>query len=173
MRPLSSLLIAACLLPSGSDASNSSSVKELGIEVHFTQCTDSVAEGFHLCGKELWKFRLNATGWRAEHENLVAGIAGQWTATCKDEVYAAHINGKIWSGRCGVTGDQERLCLNTQSAGVVPGEPGGQSEQCFDLSGATCRMDFQGKIWQLDDSEVPSLYLVTSRDVTACRISSE
>ena len=166
-------LLAACLSSSGATASNESSVKSLGIEVHFTQCTDSVAEAFHLCGEEQWTFKVDATGWRAEHANLVAGTPGHWTSICKDGVYTAVIGGKIWSGTCGVIGDQERLCLKTRSAAVVSGEPGGQSEQCFDLSGETCKMAFQGKIWQLNSDGAPNLYLVTSRDTTVCRILGE
>ena len=166
-------LLVACLCSPGAAASNESSVKTLGLEVHFTQCTDSVAEAFHLCGKEQWTFKLDATGWHGEHANLVAGEPGQWASICKDGVYEAAIGGKIWPGTCRVTGDQGRLCLNTQSAGIVPDEPGGQSEQCFDLSGETCQMEFQGRIWQLNSEGAPSLYLVTARDVTTCRISSE
>lgn len=170
-RCASLVLVAACLHSPGAAASNESPVKTLGIEVHFTQCTDSVAEAFHLCGKERWTFKIDATGWRAEHANLVADTPGQWTSTCKDGVYEGVIGGKIWPGTCRVTGYQRRLCL--KSAGIVSGEPRGQSVQCYDLSGETCQMEFQGKVWQLDDAGVPSLYLVTSRDVTACRISNE
>ena len=167
-------LLAACLSSSSAAASNDSSVKSLAIEVHFTQCTDSVAEAFHLCGKEQWTFKVDATGWRAEHANLVAGTAGRWTSTCKDGAYEAVIGGKVWSGTCRVTGDQRRLCLKSQSAGgIVPDEPSGLSEQCFDLSGETCKMEFQGKVWQLNSDGAPSLYLVSSGDVTTCRISSE
>lgn len=170
-RARSLVLLAACLYSSGAAASNESSVKTLAIEVHFTQCTDSVAEAFHLCGKERWTFKIDAMGWRAEHANLVAEMAGQWTSTCKDGVYEAVIGGKIWPGTCRVTGDQRRLCL--KSAGIVSGEPRGQSVQCYDLSGETCQMELLGKIWQLNSEGMPSLYLVKSRGVTACRISKD
>ena len=171
-RCASVLLLAACLHSPGAAASNASSVKKLGIEVHFTQCTDSIADAFHLCGKERWTFEVDAAGWRAEHANLVAGTPGQWTSTCKDGIYEADIGGKAWPGTCRVTGDDKYLCLTSQSAGVVPGEPGGQSSQCFDLSGETCMMAYQGKVWQLNDAGKPSLYLITARDVTTCMISN-
>lgn len=166
-------LLAACLHSPIAAASNESAVQKLGIEVHFTQCTDSLAEAFHLCGKEQWTFKIDATGWRAEHANLVAGSPGRWTSNCSDGIYEADIGGKIWPGTCGVTGDESRLCLTSQSADFVLGEPGGQSEQCFDLSGTTCALAYQGKVWQLNDAGAPSLYLVTARDVTTCMISHD
>lgn len=167
------VLVAACLHSPGAAASNESSVRKLGIEVHFTQCTDSVAEAFQVCGKEQWTFKIDASGWRAEHAFVVAATPGQWTSHCSDAVYEATIGGKVWPGTCRVTGDEKRLCLASRSAGLVPGEPSGQSEQCFDLSGETCAMDYQGKVWQLNDEGVMSLYLVTTRNVTKCAISDE
>jgi hypothetical protein len=171
MRPLSLSLVAAFLLSNGAEASNSSSIKALGIEVHFTQCTHLEAmepqDGF--CGEEVWVLHLAADGWRSDHANVVRGTAGRWTATCSEGTYRADIDGKIWPGTCGVTGDQGRLCLETRST-AGPGDYGGEQTQCFEISGDACRMDLQGKVWQGAASKITNRYAVSSRDVTVCRI---
>jgi hypothetical protein len=168
-----SILVAACLLSSGADASNSSSVKELGIEVHFTQCTDAVVGDAHFCGEEVWTLDVVADGWRSEHASIVRDVPGRWTATCSDGVYRADIDGRPWAGTCRVTGDQERLCFETKST-TGPGDLGGELTQCFELSGDACRMDYQGKVWQQGIAgEIVNQYGVSSRDVTVCMISDE
>lgn len=165
-------MVAACLLPSGADASNSSSVKDLAIEVHFTQCThlEAVeAEDADFCGEEVWVLRLSADGWQSEHASVVRGTPGRWTATCSDGAYRADIGGRIWPGTCAATGDQERLCFETRSR-TGPGDYGGEQTQCFEISGDACRMDLQGKLWHGAAGELINRYAVSSRDVTACRI---
>jgi hypothetical protein len=173
MRHLSLSLVAACVLSAGADASNSSSVKELGIEVHFTQCTHLEAEEVEdaaFCGEEVWVLHVAADGWQAEHANVVRGTAGRWTATCSEGVYRADIDGKIWPGTCRVTGDQDHLCFETQST-TGPGDFGGEQTQCFEVSGDTCLMDLQGKVWLHGVAgEIVNRYAVSSRDVTICRI---
>ena len=169
MRHLS-ILVAACLLPSSVDAGNSSSVRKLGIEVHFTQCTDALVGDAHLCGEEVWTLDVAADGWRSEHASIVRGVPGQWTATCSDGVYRADTDGKIWSGACRVTGDQERLCFETRST-TSPGDLGGELTQCFELSGDACRMNLRGKVWQQGMAGgIVNQYDVSSRDVTVCRM---
>jgi hypothetical protein len=169
MRHLS-ILVAACLLPSGADASNSTSVKELGIEVHFTQCTDAIMGDAHFCGEEVWILDVAPDGWQSEHANIVREVPGRWTATCSDGVYRADIDGRIWSGTCRLTGDQDRLCFETRST-TSPGDLGGELTQCFELSNGTCLMDLQGKVWQQGMvGEIVNQYGVSSRDVTACRM---
>lgn len=171
MRGLSSL-VAALLLSTSAEASNSSPVKELGVEVHFTQCTHLEAmepqDGF--CGEEVWILHVAADGWQSKHENVVRGTTKRWTAVCKETVYRAEIDGRTWSGTCGITGDQGRLCFASQST-TGPGDFGGEQTQCFELSGDACQMDLQGKVWvQGATGEVARRYAVSSRDVTACRI---
>jgi hypothetical protein len=167
MRRLSLSLVAASLLSAGAEASNSSSVKELGIEVHFTQCTHlEAAEDAGFCGEEVWILHVAADGWQSEHANVVRGTAGRWTASCHDRIYRADIDGKTWPGTCGITGDQDRLCFETRSM-AGSGDYGGEQTQCFEISGDVCRMDLQGKVWH---GELINRYAVSSRDVTACRI---
>ena len=171
MRPLS-ILVAACLLPSGADASNSASVKALGIEVHFTQCTHLEAtevQDAGFCGEEVWILHVAADGWQSEHASVVRGAANRWTATCSDGVYTADIDGRAWPGTCGITGDQDHLCFETRST-TGPSDYGGEQTQCFEISGDTCRMDLQGKLWHGAAGELINRYAVSSRDVTACRI---
>ena len=163
------ILVAACL-PSGADASNGASVKELGIEVHFTQCTDAIVGDAHFCGEEVWTFDVVPDGWRSEHASIVREVPGRWTATCRNGVYRADIDGRIWPGTCRVTGDQERLCFETKST-TSPGDLGGELTQCFELSGDACRMDLRGKVWQQGMAgEIVNQYDVSSRDVTVCRM---
>lgn len=84
MRPLSLSLVAPCVLSAGAEASNDSSIKELGIAVHFTQCTHTEAdeaEDADSCGEEVWVLRVATDGRQSEHENVVRGAAGRWTAT--------------------------------------------------------------------------------------------
>jgi hypothetical protein len=164
------ILVAACLLPSGADASNSSSVKDLAIEVHFTQCTNLEAvEDAGFCGEEVWVLRVSADGWQSEHASVVRGTPGQWKATCTDGLYRADIDGKIWPGTCGVTGDQGHLCFETRST-TGAGDYGGEQTQCFEISGDACRMDLRGKVWHGAAGELVTRHAVSSRDVTACRI---
>lgn len=173
MRRLSLSLVAACALSAGAEASNSSAVKDLGIEVHFTQCTHlegQEVEDAQFCGEETWVLHVAADGWQAEHENVVRGTTNRWTATCKEGVYRAEIDGRTWPGTCGITGDQGRLCFATHSA-TGPGDFGGEQTQCFELSGDACRMEMQGKVWLHGaGGEIINRYAVSSRDVTACRV---
>jgi hypothetical protein len=174
MRPLASLfLVAACLTWSGAHANNDSSVKDVDIEVHFTQCTDALVGDAHFCGEESWIVHVASDGWRSEHSNLVRGVAGRWTATCSEGAYRADIDGRTWPGTCRVTGDLEHLCLETRST-KSPGDLGGELTQCFEVSGDACVMDLRGSVWQQGlTGEVLDAYGVSSRDVTLCRVLSE
>jgi hypothetical protein len=169
MRPAPVFLVAASLIWSGAHASNESSVKDLRIEVHFTQCTEAPVGDAHFCGEESWNLDLGSDGWRSEHSNVVRGVAGRWTATCSDGVYRADIGGRVWRGTCRVTGNRERLCFDTHST-TGPGDLGGESTQCFDLSRDDCVMDLRGRVWQQGVSgEVLNPYPVSARDMTVCR----
>src|ERR1041384_2795139 len=171
--PASLFLIAASLTWSGANASNESSIKDIQIEVHFTQCTDALVGDAHFCGEETWQFHIVSDGWRSEHSNLVRGIAGRWSATCSDGVYRAEIDGRIWPGTCRVRGDRDQLCFETHSM-KSPGDLGGEQTQCFDVSGDTCAMDLKGSVWQTGAAGgVLNPYGVSSRDVTMCRVRNE